>query len=251
MRRILSALLLAVLCALSLTSAVSADVAPPQQPPGFNPEPGNEITQVRMLAEIVTIDVLAVDPPQAHFSAIFTMRNLSGSTEAMAVRFPLAVNDGFFNLVEIKNVVIKVNEQTTGYERIQGPEPIYGFEEESAPWAEFDVNFPPGEDVTISVFYDLDGTGYESETCTSFNYILSTGAGWKGTIGTGEIILRLPYDANPQNVILNEYQSPPRFSGREARWSFKELEPTPADNLTFEIVKPIIWKQVGIELENI
>jgi hypothetical protein len=195
MKRILSGLSLVVLCALSLSSAVSADVAPPQQPPGFNPEPGNEITQVRMLAEIVTIDVLAVDPPQAHFSAIFTMRNLSVSTEDMAVRFPLAVNDGFFNMVEIKNVVIKVNEQTTGYERIQGPEPIYGFE--------------------------------------------------------GEIILRLPYDANPQNIILNDYQSVPRFIGREARWSFKELEPTPGDNLTFEIVKPIIWKQVVIELENI
>ena len=250
MKRILSALTLVALLSLVLSSAVSADIAPPQQPPGFNPEPGNEVTQVRMLAETVTIDVLAVDPPQAHFSAEFTMRNLGDNTETMAVRFPLAASDGWSNLLEIENIEIMVNNQVVAHERVQGPEPIYGFEDKSAPWAEFDVSFPPGEDVIISVAYDLDGTNYELETYTYFSYILSTGAGWKDTIGSGEITLRLPYDASPKNVILDETQDIPQFSGREARWSFSELEPTRGDNLHFVIVKPAIWKQVVIELEN-
>lgn len=51
MKRILSALLLAVLCLAALSSAARADVAPPHQPPGFNPGPGSETTQVRMMAE--------------------------------------------------------------------------------------------------------------------------------------------------------------------------------------------------------
>ena len=109
MKRILPAIPLVVLISLILSSGASADIAPPQQPPGFSPEPGNEITQVRMLAETVTIDVLSVDPPQAHVSAFFTMRNLGSSTESMAVRFPIAASDGFSRFPEIKNVGIKVN----------------------------------------------------------------------------------------------------------------------------------------------
>jgi tetratricopeptide (TPR) repeat protein len=258
MKHLLPAVCLAVLLALILSSVTSADIAPPQQPPGFNPEPGNEITQVRMLAETVTIDVLTVDPPQAHFSAIFTMRNLGNSTEEMAVRFPIAASDGWSSLLEIENVAIMVNDQSTAYKHIEGPEPIYGFEDKSVPWASFSVSFPPGEDVMISVSYDLDGTSYDYETYTNFYYILQTGAGWKDTIGSGEIILRLPYDASPLNVILddpqdtnrNSWQGTPQFNGREVHWTFTELEPTPSDNITFDIVKPVIWRQVVTGLEN-
>jgi hypothetical protein len=244
MRRFLPTLLLAAWLVLVLPIAVQADVAPPLQPPGFNPAPGAELTQVRMLSETVTVEVMDVDPPQAHFNADFTLRNLGGNAESMAVRFPIAVNDGWFNLVEIRNFEVRVAGQTVPFERIQGPEPLYGFEDESVPWAAFDVTFPPGEDVLISVAYDLDGTGYEGETNTRFYYILSTGAGWKGSIGSGEIILRLPYDANPQNVILSEYQDAPEFSGRDVIWSFSELEPTTGDNLAFEIVKPQVWDSI-------
>jgi hypothetical protein len=251
MKRTLSALLLAALCAVILPSVALADVAPPHQPPGFNPGPGSETTQVRMMAETVTIDVLALDPPQAHVSAFFTMRNLGSSTESMAVRFPIAASDGFSRFPEIKNLGIKVNDKPTPFERTQGPEPTFGFKDQSVPWASFGVSFTPGDDVQIKVSYDLDGTSYPQETNTSFYYTLSTGAGWNGTIGSAEIILRLPYDANPQNVMLDVSQDAPQFSGREAHWKFTELEPTPSNNLRFYIVKPAVWKQVVTELENI
>jgi len=229
-----------------------ADVAPPQQSPGFNPGPGGEeTTQVRMMTETVTIEVLAVDPPQAHVSAFFTMLNLGNSTESMAVRFPIAASDGFDNFPELKNVSIKVNNQPIPFDRTQGPEPRYGFNDQKVPWASFNVSFPQGKDVQIEVSYDLDGTNYPQETCTSFYYILSTGAGWYGTIGSGKIILRLPYDTNPQNVVLVDSQNPPQFTGREALWQFTDLEPTPSDNLTFDIVKPAVWEQVITELGNI
>ena len=253
MQRILSTILLAAmvtLAALALPSVALADVAPPHQPPGFNPGPGNEVTQVRMQAETVTIDVLAVDPPQAHVSAFFTMHNLGSATESMAVRFPIAASDGFDNFPEIKNVSIKVNDNPTPFDRVQGPEPMYGFNNQNVPWASFNVSFPPGADVPIMVTYDLDGTGYAQETNTSFYYILSTGAGWNGTIGSAEIILRLPYDANPQNIMLEESRAAPQFVGHEARWQFTDLEPTTDNNFTFDIVRPVVWKQVTIELDN-
>ena len=127
-----------------------------------------------------------------------------------------AVSDGSSRFPEIKNVDIKVNDKPTPFDRIQGPEPTYGFENQDVPWASFGVSFIPGDDVQIKVSYDLDGTSYPQETYTSFYYILSTGAGWNGTIGSGEIVLRLPYDANPQNVILGDSQNTPQFTGREA-----------------------------------
>jgi hypothetical protein len=196
--------------------------------------------------------VLAGDPPRAHVSAVFTMRNLGNSTENLATLFPIAASDGSYGFPEIRNVEIKVNGQITPFRRIQGPEPNFGFKDQNVPWAEFDVNFAPGEDVQVKVSYDLDGTSYPEDTFTSFYYLLSTGAGWKATIGSAEIVLRLPYNANPQNVILGEdVQNAPQFVGREAHWNFSELEPTPRDNLRFVIVKPAVWKQVVIELENV
>jgi len=252
MKRILSALLLAVLCLTALPSVARADMAPPHQPPGSNPGPGSENTQVRMMAETVTIDVLADDPPQAHVSAFFTMRNLGSSTENLAARFPIAASDGYSGFPEIKNIGIKVNDQITPFRRIQGPEPAFGFKDQNVPWAEFDVSFVPGEDVQVKVSYDLAGTSFPQETYTSFYYILATGAGWKGTIGSAEIILRLPYNANPQNVILgDDLQDAPQFVEREAHWKFTELEPTTGNNLTFDIVKPAVWKQVVTELDNV
>jgi tetratricopeptide (TPR) repeat protein len=259
MKRALSVFFLISLIALTLSSPASADIAPPQQPPGFSPEPGTEVTPVRMLAETVTIDVLGVDPPRAHFSAEFTMRDLGSNAEDMTVRFPLSADTGWCTRIEIESVRIKVNDQNMAYKRTLTPGTLCGSDNESAPWAEFNVSFPPEEDVKISVSYDLDGTSYDYETYTDFYYTLSTGAGWNGTIGSGEIILRLPYDASPQNVILDDpqntnrssWQTTPQLIGREVHWTFTELEPTPYDNITFDIVKPMVWKTVLIELENV
>ncbi len=252
MKRILSACLLASLFLLSLPSAARADIAPPRQPPGSNLEPGTETTQVRMLTETVTIDVLDADPPQAHVTALFTMLNQGGSTEDLAVRFPISANDGRFGLSEIKNVSIKVDGLVTSWRKVEGPELNYGFSDENVPWAEFDVKFKPAEEVLVKVSYDLDGTGYPEENATTFYYILSTGSGWKDTIGSAEIILRLPYQANPQNVFL--WQSArvmPQFISREAHWNFSDLEPTTQDNLTFQVLKPRIWQQVLTERANV
>lgn len=51
-------LILGVGLVFPLPKPVSADVAPPQQPPGANLSPANEFTQVRMMEETVVLDVL-------------------------------------------------------------------------------------------------------------------------------------------------------------------------------------------------
>src|SRR6185503_17787662 len=132
-------------------------------------------------------------------------------------------NDGRGEYPEIGNLQITVNGRQVQHRRANYPD--LGWSDEAVPWAEFDVNFPAGQDVSIHVAYDLTGSGYYPYT--AFYYILETGAGWKDTIGKADLILRLPYEASPQNVILNtqigwaETTSGGEFQGNEVRWHFE------------------------------
>jgi len=251
MKRIL-ALLIALILAIGLWISAQADIAPPGQPPGSNPEPGSEFTQVRMVAEKVVVQVLNDDPPKAKITADFTMLNLGNKNENMAVRFPISASDGRGSIPEIKNVAILVNGQAAGYKRVDGPEIYFYQEDKLVPWAEFNVIFPAGKEVEIRVSYDLDGTGYPDEYKTEFYYLMHTGAGWKDTIGSAEVILRLPYEASPLNVIIpDEAIGEATFEGNEVTWNFSNIEPGVEHNFKFVIVKPVVWNGVVIERENL
>lgn len=235
----------------SFASPARADVAPPAQPPGANPEPGDETTQVRMVDEVVTLDVLADEPAHAHVTANFTMRNLGSQAESMAVRFPLGAADGFYGILEIQNFGVRVNEEPLSYQRVIQETEVYG-QKTQMPWATFPVTFLPGENVLIKISYDVLGTAWEYDNYVEFSYILETGAGWKDTIGSATIIVRLPYEASELNVVdLNKNPAMSGISGRDVAWTFKDLEPTLEDNFSVFVVKPVIWKQVKAESENV
>ncbi len=171
----------------------------------------------------------------------------------MAVRFPISANDGWSVVREIRNLEVQVEGRTVRTRRIQGEDPYWGGG--SVPWAEFEAKFPAGKDVLIRVAYTLDGTGYFP--FTSFNYILSSGAGWKDSIGKGEVIVRLPYAATVENVLLAgdtgySFSSDGAvLDGKQIRWTFKNLEPTGEDNIHVELVAPAKWLKVLKERENV
>lgn len=241
-----------------IPNSALADVAPPSNPPGSNLAPGEEITQVRMVAETVLIDVQSDSGEdglgRAKVTADFTMRNLGSETESMAARFPVGASDGRFNIPEITDFKVRVNGNSVSTRQIEGEDPYLSAD--SVPWAEFDVIFPPGEDVGIIVTYTIKATGYYP--FSYFTYILSTGAGWKDTIGSADIIVRFPYEVSPQNVIINPAdmgwsESTPgaALTGNEIRWRYNELEPTPANNIRISFVSPEAWKKVLTERDNI
>ncbi len=242
---------------LAVPSAVLADIAPPANPPGTNIQPGAETTQVRMVSETVLIDVRAGNNlGTARVTADFTMRNLGSQSESMAVRFPITANDGFGNYPEIKELVIKIDGQQISYQRVNYPDIRY--QDQDVPWAEFNVTFPVGQDVAIQVAYNLNGSGYMP--FTAFYYILETGAGWKDTIGSADIILRLPYPASTQNVIMNmqigwaETPTDGVIEGNEVRWHFDDFEPGlngPVQNMEFALVAPINWQNILKERDNV
>ncbi len=258
MKRLSIALL--VLALFALPSAVRADIAPPINPPGPNLQPGTDVTQVRMVAETVLIEVKNDTTPDslgsAAVTADFTMRNLGTQDESMAVRFPIAANSGRGDYPELTGLAVKVNGKPVPTHRVSYPEPTYMGD--NVPWAEFQVSFPAGQDVAIEVSYGLKGSGYAPYT--AFYYVLETGAGWKGTIGSADITLRLPYPASAQNIVLGmeigwATTTPGgALQGNEMRWHFEDFEPGPngaVDNMEIALVSPAAWQAVLKERANV
>jgi hypothetical protein len=256
--------LLPVIFSLSLIlvqwTPARADIAPPEKPSGGNPSPGSENTRVRMLSESVTLVVQDRPEPgslgQARVVAIFDMQNTGSADETMQVRFPLTfpsgTSDGFGNFPEITDLQAKVNGVRTATQRIMLPNPS-DFYENALPWSTFEVTFPPGETVQVEVSYTAEAWG--EVPYLVFGYVLETGAGWQGTIGSAELVVRLPYEVNEQNVIIGESvgfgmtTSGADIVGNELRWQRSDFEPDPQDNLSILLLSPAAWEKILAERE--
>ena len=253
MRTFLILILLLTFFAIPLP--VRADVAPPAMPPGSNPQPGAETTQVRMMAETVSLDILSAAPKEslgrAKVTASFTMRNLGDKAEQMAVRFPLGADYSVTYDSNITDMQVKVDGIKVVLREITGEDPYFGGG--SVPWIEFDAAFAPGKDVTIQVSYTLEAGG--ESPYALFSYVFSTGAGWNGTIGSATLFVRFPYEVNEMNVLPSIRADEPnlvidhKISPTELKWTWAELEPQQGDNFEIRVVVPSLW-QNALELER-
>lgn len=219
--------------------------------------PGNA-TNVRMLAETVLMDVNPYNSNLDGYmqvTATFTMTNLGDAEEQMLVRFPLDYRLGRDTLDcsydpqwdigshVMVNMVVWVNGVETPHDTIYQDTTVmdaYGnpvvFHVPC--WANFPVTFPVGKNVIIEVTYSTD----QSE------YVLFTGAGWNGTIGTADIIVRVPYDINPYNF-SSCFPDSCTLSQREIRWHFEDFEPD--FYITFDIMAPKLWHTIQVERANV
>ena len=234
---------------------VEADIAPPKQPPGANLKTANEFTQVRMMEETVVITVL----PETDLSKIgsakvwaeFMMKNMGEESEILMVRFPLSVNDGHFNFPEIDDFHVYADNVMLDTDPLQMP----GDHGDTIQWVHFEVNFPPGEIVELEVDYTLDGTG--EYPFVAYYYLLETGAGWFDTIGSGDVMINLPFPANEKTIFID---TSPGWGGttpgavledNQVSWHFEDLEPTNADNISISMVWPSAWHKVELERQNV
>ena len=236
------------------TEPVRADIAPPDWPPGANLAPDSENTQVRMVSEKVVIDlkerIQSGSLGEAKVTAIFNMLNLGDDVETMFARFPLSFLYGFSSnsseYPEINHLSIAVAGEQVDWRRVELP--VEGNESLSIPWAEFGITFPPGEEVLIEVTYSSRPVG--EYPFVAYRYVLETGRGWKGSIGSAEIIVSLPYEANVHNVIFNETTGWSRttpgalMDGNQVLWYLENFEPTRENNIEISLVVPVAWKQV-------
>ncbi len=245
--------LIALVCLFCFTLPVHADIAPPQQPPGANLEPGSETTLVRMAAEIVLLEVQANTPSgslgQAKVTALFTMFNTGTAEETMAVRFPISASDGWFNYPEISGFTAVVDSRPAVVREVPNQE------NDQLKWAEFDVTFPPGAEVVIEVSYLLEGSG--EYPYINFAYLLGTGAGWQGTIGSALVMVKLPYEANALNVFINsgagwgDTTPDMVMQGSDLSWKYTDFEPGEWDNVQVTMVMPSAWQKILTEQDNV
>jgi hypothetical protein len=247
-------------------AAVWADIAPPQPPLGSGIFPGQETTRVRMQAETVLIDLPSsskFDNWQAAVTATFTMRNLGDSAESMTVRFPMFMTE------EYRGVDAGCPDRDTNYPAVQNFRALL----ENAPlevkiieasmdhyengvtttvrkpcWAEFPITFPAGKDLKVEVRYQIQGQlyGHGATNYLGFPYILTTGAGWQGTIGSADVRLHLPYTLSDLNVM--DISEGGQISGSEVRWHFDDFEPE--QNTAAWIVNPNIWQALKKDLST-
>jgi len=253
---------MAVLCVFSILSGVkpvAADAAPPEMAPGSDLEAGQS-TKVRMAEEVVIFDLTKLnrlENSSVPVTATFTMFNDGKEDEDMMVRFPLGcptIDD-----TKITDFEARANNKTLPVEYSQGKPvlillpPLYreNLFCETMDWAEFPIKFPKQMNTILKITYKLNIIDITASG--AFGYILETGSGWNGEIGKGTFIVRLPYKATEENISCKwDSTTPftPEYIGNEARWKFKNLEPTSKNNLVFTAVFPEEWQKV-IDASNI
>ena len=247
-----------LLAMLSPVRPVAADVAPPWYAQGATIGPGETPTYVQMVSEEVLLVIegrtladpdrqgLAANLMVGHVSATFVMRNQGEVEESFDVWFPLSTPDGFGRISQVESFSASVDGVAAAVTEQMGP----GRWDEIVPWATWPVTFPPGQDVVLSVGYDVLPVGYAPYG--TFHYVLDTGAGWWGSIGQGTVTARLPYPVDEYNAVLNADSTsdtapnPAGFtvSGSEVVWQFSDLEPTAESNIRLTILAPSRWEAV-------
>ncbi|MGB8983470.1 MAG: hypothetical protein WCC12_16490, partial [Anaerolineales bacterium] len=260
-----------VFCVASLIFAISsidvndvkADVAPPEPPSGTNPMPGEELTNVRMVAETILIDIDGDSPYDeglATVTATFTMRNLGNADEQMEVRFPLDQTTGWGGLCSdpfpqfspITDLKVKVNGQSALSQKTYQTITIQTIDEPQFTitlpcWEHFSVAFPVGEDVIIEVVYTTEPY-HDADASYVYAYVLETGTGWKDTIGAADIIFQMPYELNASNV----YDCWPKdctVSATKVQWHYENFEPT--SNISISLLPPPLWQRITVEKGNV
>lgn len=253
--------LLAILILVPLQPAC-ADAAPPMNPPGgdVSPEGG---TQVQMLAEQVTIDFRQNTDDSANVSAWFQFQNTGNGDEHLKVRFPLNGDERgkadpvtgnystYFPLIKDFTASVGGNKLPIQVVEDKDSNAAQFFLGNSAViyWAEFDMSFTAGTIVKLSVNYTFTPT--EELSYAIVNYLMATGAGWKGPIGKADVVIRFPYVLNEYNLPdyndINNYEYPGRATTVRENdvWiHWDDLEPTNQDNVHVTILPPHMWQAI-------
>lgn len=173
--------------------------------------------QVVMAAERVEAEIRG---DEAWVTCIFTFTNTGGATQLL-IGFPQAqpTEGGAPELLGFQAFIDEVGTPVTFRPNAQ-PEG----ERDYAGWYTFVVPFAAGQTRTVRNSYHGRLT-WTSNGGRLFEYILHTGAAWRGPIGQADIIVRWQRDRDvaPGTILV----SPPGYlqGKHELRWHFADLEP--------------------------
>ena len=237
----------------------SADVSPnPVKVKGIVPRyPVN----IQMVSERVMVDLFK---DSSIVTCTFNVKNFGNSKE-IEIGFPMMsfyhwrdnnenVKDKFdvwVNGKRINKVDIYIPEElkkTVNGESILSNNQLSQQEDENKPWYLWKTKFGKNESLQIIVKYSLPSGANKIKNY--FNYLVSTGAGWKGKITQADVIVNL-MDIPADQIIKI---SPAGFTKTEKQisWSFKNLEPTTNDDILidYENVKGEYEKRLAESIAN-
>lgn len=209
-----------------------ADIAP--NPIKAKSISSKEQTSIRMESEKVIIDLYN---DSSVVKCLFNMTNL-GEQERVQIGFP-EMSFHYYRqkskVEEANRFQVKENGVIVNFEfsdslkynaEYRKNVETFKIKEE---WYLWESEFDKGESKTIEVQYSMPfGMLYKTNE-RFFTYLLSTGAGWEGTIGKAEIIVNLKdiemdsiISITPDNYVRNNDQ---------LMWNFTDLEPTTKDDI--------------------
>jgi hypothetical protein len=226
---------------------VSADVSP--NPIRIKGIVSKQPVNIQMVSEIVRVDLFK---DSSIVECSFNMKNLGQASE-IEVGFPMmnfyhwsddksndlnkdkfqvwvrgeAVNKvNIYIPDELKGLFLKKADRSGGYSEELYKE-LRLYENENKPWYLWKTRFNKDESMQIIVRYSLP-TG-ANKLNRFFNYILSTGAGWKGNIEQADVIVTVKDFAMDQLIKM----SPSNYVKKENQliWRFKDLEPDSDDDI--------------------
>jgi tetratricopeptide (TPR) repeat protein len=279
MKTLLKALpiLVLIMSLVALSRIASADGAPPvdlTSNGGVSPS-GYQYTEVQMVYERVEMELQVVpnlssfrgEEHQITVSAWFIMHNQGDADESMQVIFPLVsigicgygaylppnlASSEYSYVIDEDSFRVSVDGKIEPTELVITPNPDLnklppGCADDPIRWAGFDVTFPVDQDVILHVAYTMTSDTYGR--IERVQYILETGAGWKGPIGRADIIFRLPYLVNYDNILKPDGHHSGTTPGYQSQynqisWSYSNLEPTIEDNIVVAFLSPFVWQEV-------
>jgi hypothetical protein len=202
---------------------------------------------IQMVSEVVRVN-LSLD--SSIVECTFHMRNWGKQTN-LEVGFPIMnfylwdnnylnpVNKSRFDVMVKGKSVDKINiyvpdELKKALDSVNGSnryETLDSYKNANKPWYLWRVHFNKNEDLTIVVRYRLPNGA--TKISRFFDYLLSTGAGWKGNIKDAKVIIRLNEVADVQILDIKPKQFYKR-EGDEIVWHFKNLKPTVKNDIYLE-----------------
>lgn len=192
-------------------------------------------TDIRLIYEKITVDLT---PDSSFVNCYFRLHN-EGKARKVQIGYP---NMGYYsynnqrsfnlNTINVFEDGIKINGIST---YVPDSVNISNNDNNNKPWYLWDTNFRANETKVIVVTYSLPHGIVKNDLYYKFDYLLSTGAGWKGKIDTAEIIVNLK-NIN-RDLILKT--SPANFTSTENQiiWKLHNIEPNTTDDISISYEK--------------
>ena len=199
--------------------------------------------KITMLSEHVTISMgtynsseSVVPLRRAFVRCIFVFRNMSNKEIKATVGFPTSIYDGFAGLVlpnlnDFSSYIgghsakVKIRKEVISKKPLYAVKGSLGTVETYRYWYTWNVTFPPLKRVIIKNSYWVTlSSGWGTNW---LEYILTTGANWKGNIGKAVIEVIYPSARDLRERVIYDKVEPEGYMtyGNKIYWEFKNFKP--------------------------